>query len=105
MNTAYGEIPNRYLREYLKLLIDKTYKILPLKEEGAATLDKYLESYLSELVGWTVLFPFYGQESKIMSVLSTIAFFTNNECDVATTRREVFKCIHLLEEVKNGITD
>lgn len=105
MNSIYGDVSNRYVREYLKSLIDKTYKILPMKEEGSNTLGQYLNSYLLELVGWTTAFPFYGHEAKIMSVLSTIAYFANNDCGVAETKREVFKCIHILESVKNELAE
>lgn len=103
MNGVYGEVSDRYLREYLKSLIDKTYKILPLKEEESPTLNKYLNSYLRELVGWTNVFPFYGNEAKIMCVLSTIAYFANNDCDIADTKSEVFKCIHILEGIKDAL--
>jgi hypothetical protein len=103
VNSIYGEISDRYLREYLKSLIDKTYKILPLKEENSPTLDKYLNSYLRELVGWTNMFPSYGSEAKIVSVLPTISYFAHNECDVATTKAEVFKCIHAIEDIINKL--
>lgn len=45
------KIPKENLSKYFDHLIDKTYKILPLKEEGAETLTSYLESFLCELLG------------------------------------------------------
>lgn len=103
MNSVYGEVPTRYVREYIGTLINKTYKILPLKEEKSATLGKYFDSYLRELVGWTMLFPGYGHEAKIVCVLSTITYLAKNECDYEKLRREVFKCIHILQDVQKSL--
>ena len=51
IEVKYGLLPKENFCKYFEFLINKTYKILPLKEEKSDTLKSYLESYLRELIG------------------------------------------------------
>ena len=45
MNTKYdNKIPDLLIKNYFKNLINQFYKILPIKESGEDTLQKYMES-------------------------------------------------------------
>jgi len=46
IEVKYGLISNESFCRYFEFLINKTYKILPMKEENCKTLKAYLESYL-----------------------------------------------------------
>ena len=46
IDVKYGLLPKENFFRYFEFLINKTYKILPLKEENSDTLKSYLESSL-----------------------------------------------------------
>ena len=81
--------------------INKTYKILPLKEEKSDTLKSYLESYQRELIGNMNLVPLLVNEPKFITVLNTIQFLISEDYSENVCKREVFKCIRILEEINN----
>ena len=51
IEVKYGMLPKENFCRYFEFLINKTYKILPLKEEKSETLKSYLESFQRELIG------------------------------------------------------
>lgn len=93
------KIPRDNIRKYFDYLINKTYKILPLKEEGVDTLNSYLESFLNELLGNQKLITFLGQEPKYMTFLNTIEYLATEDYSIAVCKKEVFKCIHILKDI------
>lgn len=101
INVNYGLIPKENFCRYFEFLISKTYKILPLKEEGSATLKAYLESYLRELIGNKNLVSVLVDEPKFISVLNTMQFLISEEYSVSVCKKEVFKCIRILEDINN----
>jgi len=94
------KIPKENLSKYFDHLIDKTYKILPLKEEGAETLTSYLESFLCELLGNKGLNICLCDDPKYITVINTIQYLITENYSIATCKKEVFKCIHILEDKK-----
>ena len=97
----YGMLPRESFCRYFKFLIDKTYKILPMKEEGSKTLQAYLESYMRELIGNKELVIILVDEPQFITVLNTIQFLISEDYTVETCRKEVFKCIRILENINN----
>lgn len=95
----YGEIPKESFCRYFNFLINKTYKILPMKEENSLTLQSYLESYLRELIGNKTLINALIDEPKFISILNSMEYLISEEYSVDTCKKEVFKCIHMLEEI------
>lgn len=101
INVKYGLIPKENFCRYFKFLIDKTYKILPMKEEGSITLKSYLESFLHELIGSQELILDMVDEPKFITLLNTIQYLISEEYSVKTCKKEVFKCIRILQEINN----
>lgn len=99
IEVKYGLIPKESFCNYFKFLINKTYKILPLKEENSKTLTSYLESYLRELVGNKELVSLMVNEPRFITVLNTMQFLIAEEYSIEVCKKEVFKCIHILEEI------
>lgn len=95
----YGALPKESFCNYFNFLINKTYKILPMKEENSRTLKLYLESYLRELVGNQELVHVLVNEPQFITVLNTIQFLISEEYTVDVCRKEVFKCIRILEHI------
>lgn len=99
IEVKYGLLPKENFCRYFEFLINKTYKILPLKEEKSDTLKSYLESYQRELIGNMDLVPMLVNEPKFITVLNTIQFLISEEYSDKVCKREVFKCIRILEEI------
>ena len=99
IDVKYGLIPNESFCNYFKFLINKTYKILPLKEENSETLKSYLESYLRELIGNKELVSILVNEPKFITVLNTMQFLIAEDYSTNICKKEVFKCIRILEEI------
>ena len=95
----YGQVHERSYEEYFHRLINKTYKILPMKEEHSLTLPDYIKSYLAELLGNVELVSILENEPSFLTVVNTIGYLSANEYDVQTCRREVFKCINILKAI------
>jgi hypothetical protein len=103
MTTKYGDVPNENCREYFKSLVNKTYKILPLKEENSQTLQSYLDSYLLELIGDKDLFSLLEGKPKFITLLSTISYLASEDYTVAECKKEVFKSIHIIEKLSDDL--
>lgn len=101
IEVKYGMLPKETFCRYFEFLINKTYKILPLKEEKSDTLKSYLESYLRELIGNKDLIPLLVDEPKFATVLNTMQFLISEDYSDKVCKKEVFKCIRILEEIKD----
>lgn len=99
IEVKYGLIPEENFCKYFEFLISKTYKILPLKEENSSTLKSYLESYLRELIGNQSLISVLVNEPRFVTVLNTMQFLSTEDYSVEVCKKEVFKCIHILEDI------
>jgi hypothetical protein len=99
IEVKYGMLPKENFCRYFEFLINKTYKILHLKEEKSDTLKSYLESYQRELIGNMDLVPLLVDEPKFITVLNTMQFLISEEYSDKICKREVFKCIRILEEI------
>jgi len=56
MDTKYGDINNSDLVLYFNRLINKIYKLMPMKENSDLTYNKYLEKLIMQLIGGDNLF-------------------------------------------------
>lgn len=99
IDVQYGLIPKESFCNYFKFLVNKTYKILPLKEENSETLNLYLESLLRELIGNKELITILVDEPRFITVLNTLQYLISEEYSVAICKKEVFKCIGILKDI------
>lgn len=99
------KVPYKALDGYLQNLIDKVFKILPMKEEQCGTLPSYLRSLESELVGCYKLWDELADEPQFLALINVVNYLAVEEYDVAVCKREVFKAIHLVESVKKNIRE
>lgn len=102
ISVKYGLLPKENFCKYFDFLINKTYKILPMKEEGSQTLKVYLEGLLRELVGNKELVSILTNEPQFISVLNSLQFLISEEYSVQVCKREVFKCIHILDHINTA---
>ena len=96
--TKYGkEIENRNFNLYIDNLKNKTYKLLPLREEKLQW-EKHLETILIEISGFNSI---TLNQVKIISVLSKLEALKDLE-DFQTYRKTIFESLNILEELKRG---
>jgi hypothetical protein len=100
IDVKYGQIPNELFNNYLKYLVNKMFKVLPMKEHEVKSLNSYLRSLQIELIGSTELIGTLKNDPQFLSLMNTIQFFIDNEFNNQTCKREVFKCIHILEDLQ-----
>lgn len=98
MITKYGKINENTFEEYIAKLSGRIYKILPLKEEKCKTWSIYIESLIFELFGLKNIFNKLEENTIFISLIGTLEQL-KNEDDIATVKREVFKCIDLLKKL------
>lgn len=101
IEVKYGLLPYKSFCNYFDFLINKTYKILPMKEENSLTLKSYLESYQRELIGNKELIDVLVDEPQFITVLNIIQFLISEEYTNEVCKKEVFKCIRILQKIKN----
>ena len=101
IEVKYGLLPHNSFCNYFDFLINKTYKILPMKEENSLTLKSYLESYQRELICNKELVGVLVDEPQFITVLNTIQFLISEEYTNEVCKKEVFKCIRILQKIKN----
>lgn len=89
--------------EYLNYLVGKTYKILVLKENDSDTLHKYLEDFQRELIGNKEFVQFITEEPKYYTIVSKVEFMINHDPDVNVYKKDVFKSIRILTDIRNKI--
>ena len=96
--TKYGkEIENRNFNLYIDSLKNKTYKLLPLREEKLQW-EKHLDTILIEISGFNSI---TLNQVKIISVLSKLEALKDLE-DFQTYRKTIFESLNILEELKRG---
>lgn len=96
-----SSINQSLLPKYLKSLIDKFFKILPMREASEATLSTYMCSLRVELLGLGGLIPDLGENTLYLTLLSILQYLINNiDEPVEVVRREVFRAINLCSRME-----
>ena len=101
MRTRDGhELPPALVGNYLDSLVNRFFKILPIKESGEPSLNEFMSSLQAELIGCRDLMEDLHHDAMYMSLLSVLQYLIDNDCDVKVVKREVFKSISLLKKLK-----
>ena len=89
------------LENYFRSLINLFFKILPLKESKERSLETYMRSLQSELLGCKALVVAIHKDSLFLSLISILQYLIDHpESDVAFVRREVFRAISICNKLK-----
>ena len=100
MMTSKGiDISDNVVKKYLVSLIGQFYKILPIKESGEPSLNKYIDSLQREIIGFNDLITATKNDGAIIGLLSILEFLSNNECDVSVVKCEIFKAITICKKI------
>lgn len=99
VDSKYGSIPSSSLRKYRKSIIDKVWLLIPLKEEGCATLDSYIERTNRELSG--MMNCLVNHEEYILTVMCLLENL-KTEDDFDIYKHDVFRCCELIKKAIGG---
>lgn len=98
------ELVLRLQYNYLCKLIDRIYKIIPLKEENVDSVGSYIENIVEEIMGNAELINSIDYDSRIMIVTSTL-YSIIDATEHGTYKRSVFKCIRYVEQLKDKVSE
>lgn len=98
------ELVLRLQYNYLCKLIDRIYKIIPLKEDNIETVGSYIENIIEEILGNAELINSINYDSRVMIITSTLySIIGATEHDIY--KRSVFKCIRYIEQLKDTVSE
>lgn len=101
MMTKYGiDVSNAMFDNKLDALVNQFFKILPIKESGEPSLQPYMEGLLREMLGMQELIRALEHDAQYMSLLSILQYMVSHDCDVASTKSDVFKAIGIIKKLK-----
>lgn len=90
-------IPVEAFRCYLKSLINKVYKILPMYEEENPNLRSYIQSLEREMSGCYQLYQSLCDDAQFLSIIGIVRYLHTEEYNQRTCKQEVFKAIRIIE--------
>lgn len=100
---------DEYVIRYISSLVNRCFKILPMREENESSINEYTRSLLRELVAFGDLFDHTRDHGTFVSLLCVVKFLDdnvcNNECSIKDIRREVFNAISLCKKLKQEFLD
>lgn len=89
------------LSGYMRSLVNRFFKILPIRESGEDSLETYMRSLQSELLGFKELIVAVHEDSEFMSLLNILQYLIDNpECSLVVVKREVFRAISICNKLK-----
>lgn len=94
------EISRHMASKYLEALVNRFYKILPIKESGESTLNQYIESLLREMMGARELITFIHEDDRFLTLLAILQYFIDNDVSIAVVRSDVFRAIGILKKLQ-----
>lgn len=92
-------LPDKIVSKYLKSLIGKFYKILPIAESREPSLIKYMNSLQREMLGCNSLIVALEYDPLYMTLLSILQYLITYECEIPVVRSEVFRAIDICERL------
>lgn len=91
----------KMLSEYMRSLVNRFFKILPIRENGEESLGTYMESLQGELLGCRELIIAIHEDPMFVSLLNILQYLIDNpECSLVTVKREVFRAISICNKLK-----
>lgn len=93
-------ITRNSLRNYMRSLVDRFFKILPMWEEGEETIPTYLDSMLIELSGFRSMMFALHHDHDFVTLIAIVQYLIDNpETTLRTVRREVFRAISICNKL------
>ena len=91
---------DQMLENYLDTLVNKFFKILPMKESNEPSLDEYMQSLQVELIGCEGVIDKLHCDAMYLTLIAILQYMIEEECEVRVVKREVFKAISLCKKLR-----
>lgn len=99
--TAGIPMSGTMLSEYMRSLVNRFFKILPIRESGEDSLGTYMQSLQLELLGCRELIFAVHEDSEFVSLLNILQYLIDTpECSLVVVKREVFRAISICNKLK-----
>lgn len=98
--SSSSQIPVSMLGNYLDMLVNAFYKILPLSEENEPSRITYMVSLQAELIGCKNVMMLLENDGRYLSLIAILQYLINTTCDHESIKREVFKAISICKKLK-----
>lgn len=101
--TVTGQtVQNDFISNYFHDLVNRFFKILPMRENGEKSLQTYMQSLRIEMIGCSNLIPELATDSSYMTLLSVLEFLIDTPSyPVSEVRREIFHAISICNKLSN----
>ena len=99
IKTLYNDIPVNLHINYMDNLINRVFKILPLKEENSDTVEAYITNLLYELTGNKELIIYLNNDSRYETILSNLQKLLSQDTNY---RALVFNTITLITQIRDA---
>ena len=101
--TVTGQtVRNNLVKNYFHDLVNRFFKILPMREESLTT---YMRSLRVELIGGKGLLPELQVNSSYLTLMAILEYLIDTpECTVSDVRREVFHAISVCNKLEEYFT-
>ena len=95
-------VTRKTVSNYLYALVNRFYKILPMKESGEPTLSKYISSLKREMIGCLDLINGLNDDGRFLTLLASLEYLERHHMndDVSTVRSEIFRCIGVIKQLR-----
>ncbi len=102
INTKVGiPMAENVIENYFKTLVNRFFKILPIREAGEQSLPVYIQSLQLEMLGCKELVTELHDDSNFLTLLSILQYiYDNPECPVSDVKREVFRAISICNKLE-----
>lgn len=102
IKTVIGvDISEELVDNYFHNLVNRFFKILPMRESGGKTLPVYIQSLQLEILGCKELIRQLDDDSNFLSLVSILQYMRDNpDCPVGDVKREVFRAIALCNKIE-----
>lgn len=105
MNGKYGDIPNSVCYNFFTRLVDKLFKIIPLKESNSDTVNSYIKDLIYELLGYNSIFEMTDCNPKVLNIVCILESVKNEDMKHYEYRRNIFKCITIAKQLQNIVCE
>lgn len=101
-DTIYGEpFDGETLHKYLSVLVNRFFKILPIREQESESFVVYVKSLLSELLGCRGLVCILDNDPDFATLLFILQYMIeHDDISISEVRREVFRSTSICNKLK-----
>lgn len=94
-------IKEELIEHYFASLVNRFFKILPIRESGEESLPVYMRSLQCELLGCQELISTLNYDAGFITLSSILQYLINTpDCSITELRREVFHAISVCNKIK-----